>query len=72
MAESGANVLVGYLLNLVLVQVLLHYLGYNIQLTENAGMGACIALVSLIRSYTIRRMFSRLVNNIYQANGGPL
>ena len=64
--ESVANVIVGYLINLLLVYLLLHSLGYNIQLNENAKMGAILVSVSLLRGYYIRRIFNNIVRRVYE------
>ena len=60
MAESATNVVVGYLINLLLVYVILHSMGYAIRAEENMGMGMIIASVSFFRGYWIRIIFSRL------------
>tara|TARA_R110000744_G_scaffold37889_1_gene86635 strand:- start:3665 stop:3898 length:234 start_codon:yes stop_codon:yes gene_type:complete len=64
--ESLANVVVGYLINLVLIHVLLHWLGYPIQLNENAKMGAVVVAVSFARSYWLRRIFNIIVKRSYE------
>ena len=61
-AESLTNVLVGYLINLVLVYFILHWLGYGIRPVENAGMSLVLAAVSFLRGWWIRRLFNRLVD----------
>jgi len=58
--ESVANVAIGYLINLWLVRVLLHGLGYEIRFNENAGIGAVLAAVAFLRGYCIRRTFHKL------------
>ncbi len=58
-AESAANVVAGYFINLVLVYVLMRWLGYAIQLHESASMGAVFAVVAFVRGYSIRRLFHR-------------
>ena len=63
--DSLANVVIGYFINLVLIHVLLHWLGYPIQLNENAQMGAIVVAVSFARGYCLRRVFSRLVGKAY-------
>lgn len=63
--ESLANVVIGYLINLVLIHVLLHWLGYPIQLNENAKMGAIVVAVSFARGYCLRRIFNRIVGKVY-------
>ena len=64
--ESMTNVVVGYAINLVLVYTILHFLGYDIGLKDNASMGLIIAVVSFARGYTIRRVFNRIVNRVYK------
>jgi hypothetical protein len=64
--ESMTNVVVGYAINLVLVFAILHFLGYDIALRDNASMGLIIAVVSFARGYTIRRVFNRIVNRVYK------
>jgi hypothetical protein len=64
--ESMTNVVVGYAINLVLVYTILHFLGYDIGLKDNASMGLIIAVVSFVRGYTIRRVFNRIVNRVYK------
>ena len=67
-AESMTNVIVGYLMNLVLVYILLHALGYDIKLLENAGMGLIIACVAFLRGYYIRRIFNNIVQKVYDVS----
>ncbi len=64
--ESITNVVVGYAINLVLVYTILHFLGYNIALKDNACMGIIIAMFAFLRGYTIRRVFNRIVNRVYK------
>ena len=61
-AESLTNVLVGYLINLVLVYLILHWLGYGIRPAENAAMSLVLASVSFLRGWWIRKLFNRLAN----------
>ena len=65
-AESMTNVVVGYLINLVLVYSILHFLGFNIALKDNATMGVIVALVSFMRGYIIRRIFNNVVRKAYE------
>ena len=58
--ESTTNVIVGYFINLVLVYIFLHGLGYEIRMHENAGMGVVLALVAFVRGYCVRTAFYRL------------
>tara|TARA_Y100000310_G_C20226084_1_gene597988 strand:- start:177 stop:404 length:228 start_codon:yes stop_codon:yes gene_type:complete len=64
--ESMTNVVVGYAINLVLVYSILHFLGFNIALKDNATMGVIVALVSFMRGYIIRRIFNDVVRKAYE------
>lgn len=60
--ESLANIIVGYSIA-VLSQVLIFPLfGIVIPLRSNLAIGACFTVVSLLRSYAIRRFFNRKTN----------
>lgn len=57
--ESLANIAVGYTVA-VLTQVLIFPLyGIAISWSGNASMGAIFTIVSLCRSYALRRLFNR-------------
>lgn len=58
--ESTTNVVVGYFINLALVYVLLHGLGYEIRMHENAGIGVVLAFVAFIRGYCVRTAFYKI------------
>ena len=55
--ESLINVVIGYLLNLVLVYFMLHFIGYEIRLHENAMISLVMAVVAFLRGYFIRALF---------------
>ena len=57
--ESAANVVSGYVINLMLMYVLLHWVGYQIKMNENASIGLIIAVFAFIRGYLIRIYFSK-------------
>jgi uncharacterized membrane protein len=65
-AESMANVIIGYLVNLVLVYFLMHLLGYDIKLIENASMGLVIACFAFLRGYIVRRVFNKIISGVYE------
>ena len=64
-AESMTNVIVGYLINLGLVYSLLHWIGLQITLGQNAAMGVIIAVVSFLRGYVVRRFYNNLIERVY-------
>ena len=61
LAESVTNIVVGYCLA-VLTQVMVFPLfGLSVSLGENLGIGAVFTVVSLVRSFALRRAFNALV-----------
>jgi hypothetical protein len=57
--EAMVNVLVGFLINLVANLVLLPvWFGIEPDIASFAGLGALYTLVSIARSYAIRRLFN--------------
>ncbi len=60
LVESVTNIVVGYCLA-VLTQVLVFPLfGLRVSLGENLGIGAVFTVVSLVRSFALRRIFNGL------------
>ena len=60
LVESATNIVVGFGLA-VLTQVLVFPLfGLSVSLSENLGIGAVFTVVSLVRSFVLRRIFNGL------------
>ena len=60
LVESATNIVVGFGLA-VLTQVLVFPLfGLSVSLGENLGIGAVFTVVSLVRSFVLRRIFNGL------------
>ena len=59
-AESIANVLVGYGIALATQVVVFDALAIPVSLGQNLWIGVVFTVVSLIRSYLLRRFFNRL------------
>jgi hypothetical protein len=57
--ESWANILVGYSLALVTQLIVFPLLGMTVTLDKNILIGLIFTVVSLVRSYTLRRAFNR-------------
>jgi hypothetical protein len=57
--ESGINILIGYLVALASQLVVFPWFGIHIPLTDNLLIGFWFTVISLIRSYAIRRYFNR-------------
>lgn len=59
-AEALANVTVGYLLALATQQLLFPLFGFEASLAEHGAIAAVFTLISLCRSYLLRRLFTQV------------
>ena len=59
LVEAVANVAVGYALALATQIVVFPWFGLHPSLGENLAIGAIFMGISLLRSYTLRRLFER-------------
>ena len=57
--ESVTNVLVGFLVAVGANLIVLPAFGYNVTVYDSFAIGWLFTLISLIRSYALRRMFNR-------------
>ena len=57
--ESITNVIVGYGISVLAQIVIFPIFGLNVPLSTNLAMGALFTVVSLVRSYCLRRLFNR-------------
>lgn len=58
-AEAVFNVLVGYTINIIANFSIFPLFGWNITLEQNLLMGVFYTVISLVRSYCLRRAFNR-------------
>lgn len=58
--EAAANVVVGFLLALIIQRLAYLLFGFDTTLAADSAIAAIFTLVSLGRSYAIRRIFERL------------
>lgn len=61
--ESLINILIGYVVALLSQLAIFPMVGIHIPLSTNLGIGAWFTLISLIRSYVIRRWFNRMIRD---------
>ena len=61
--EATANVAVGYGIAVITQVMVFPLFGLNASLVENLILGSIFTIVSLIRSYALRRMFNALRPN---------
>ena len=59
--EAGTNVVVGYGLAVLVQLVLFPVFGLSVALADSLRIGLVFTLVSLARSYALRRLFDRLL-----------
>lgn len=57
--ESLANVAIGYFVALAAQLVILPLFGLHPSLQDNLMIGALFTVVSIVRSYALRRLFNR-------------
>jgi hypothetical protein len=58
-AEAWANIAIGYGVAVAAQAVVFPWYGLHVSLAENAEMGVLFTVVSLVRSYALRRLFNR-------------
>ncbi len=62
-AESLANVAIGYFVALAAQVAIFPLFGIHVSATDNIMIGLLFTVVSLIRSYVLRRVFNSIKNN---------
>ena len=67
-AEAATNVLVGYGVAVGTQMVVFPLFGVSASLRANLGIGAIFTIVSLARSYALRRLFERIRVNTIRFN----
>lgn len=60
LAEAITNVVVGYWIAVAVQSVVFPLLGIRVSFTENLFIGAVFTVVSILRSYALRRLFERI------------
>jgi hypothetical protein len=57
--ESAANILIGYWCAVLTQLIVFPIMGIDVSLNKNLMIGLVFTLISLLRSYVIRRVFNR-------------
>ena len=57
--ESWTNIAIGYAINFTANMLILPLFGFNISVKQNLVLGILYTLISLTRSYCIRRWFNK-------------
>ena len=60
LTESICNVLVGYFISLISQIVIFAFYDVHFSLKTNMLMGLWFTVISIIRSYTLRRIFNKI------------
>lgn len=68
--ESVFNVVIGYGVALASQLVIFPMFGIHLSLGDNFAIGAWFTLISLVRSYTIRRYFNARLHRTAQTLAG--
>jgi len=58
--EAITNVVLGYALAVITQIVVFPWFGLQVSLGDNFAIGAMFVMISLTRSYALRRLFARL------------
>ena len=58
--EAATNVAIGYLVSVLANVLILPVFGYNVTIGDSFAIGLAFTVVSLARSYVLRRIFNRL------------
>lgn len=58
--ETVANTALGYAINVGVQIIAFPYFNIHLTTGHQAGLGAIFTVVSLLRSYVLRRLFNRL------------
>jgi len=58
--EAATNVSIGYLVSVLANVLILPLFGYNVTIGDSFAIGLAFTLVSLVRSYLLRRAFNCL------------
>lgn len=68
MYEAIINVVVGFSINFLLNMLVFPLFGWHITAAQNFALGVIYTVISILRSYTLRRAFNRW--HVYQRNHG--
>ena len=58
--EAWANIVIGFTINWCANMIVLPWFGFNIKPLAAFNMGLIFTIISLIRSYYLRRLFNRI------------
>ena len=68
--ESWINVFIGYAINFTANLLIFPLFGWHISIQQNLVLGLAYTVISVIRSYCVRRWFNRYIHNAAVKMGG--
>ena len=63
--ESCLNVAIGFAVALAAQVIVFPWFGIHVAIADNIAIGAIFTVVSIARSYAVRRLFNRMHKNAY-------
>lgn len=66
--ESFLNVLVGYAVAILSQIIIFPFFDINMTISQNLLIGLYFTIISVIRSYFLRRLFNKILHRKYNAN----
>jgi hypothetical protein len=69
--EACINVLIGFAINFVANILILPLIGFHISVAQNLFIGVLYTVISVVRSYTIRRWFNARIHAAAQRMADP-
>lgn len=70
LVESLINILIGYTISVTSTQIIFPLYGYPVTLSDNLWIGAWFTVISVVRSYVIRRYFEGRLHRLSQRIAG--
>ncbi len=58
--EAATNIAIGYAVSVTANLLVLPMFGYNVTFGDSLAIGLAFTVISLIRSYVVRRFFNRI------------
>lgn len=62
LTEAVVNVAVGFVLSAMVTAIVFPMFGYPIRWADNLAISAIFTVVSILRSYVLRRVFNRIAH----------
>ena len=59
--EAGFNIMIGYWINFIANMLILPMFGFHITLSQNLQIGLLFTVISVARSYLVRRYFNGML-----------